>query len=219
MCSNASTTAGSNWTARSRRISASASALGQAALYGREWLSASKTSASATIRAVSGIVVAGEAVRIAGAVPPLVVEGRDLLGRLEDVRPAPGEDRAPDLGMRLDDVELLATQRAGLEQDRIGDADLADVVQECRLTDQLHRLPVEAELEGDAGSHVRDPVRVGLRVVVAILGGERESRQRLVVGIRELPRRPFQLERALVHRLLEPLLVLHARAPRAPSAR
>ena len=153
-------------------------------------------------------LVAGEAVRIAGAVPPLVVEGRDLLGRLEDVRPTPGEDRAPDLGMGLDDVELLATQWAGLEQDRIGDADFPDVVQESCLTDQLHRLPVEAELDGDAGSHVRNPVRVGLRVVVAILGGECEPRQRLVVGSRELPRRAFQLERALVHRLLQPLLVL-----------
>src|SRR5207342_3088618 len=114
---------------------------------------------------------------------------------------------AADLRVGLDDIELLAAQRPRLEQDRIRDPDLADVMQERRLTNQLHLVSGEAELERESRRGVRDPVRVGLRVVVAILSGERQSGQRLVVRFGELPRRPLELGRALVHRELETLLI------------
>ena len=209
MCSNASTTAGSNWTPRSRRISARASARGQAALYGRAWRERVEDVCQRDDPRRERDLVAGEA----GTDSPVpshhswwnaAISSAAL--RISD--PLPARIERPISACVLIDVELLAAQRAGLQKDRIRDAHFADVVQEGRLTDQRHRRPVEAELEGDPGCHVRDPVGVGLRVVVAILGGEREPRQRLVVGVGELARRSLELERALVHRLLQPCLVV-----------
>ena len=52
---NASTSVGSNWRPRCRSISAIASATGHAALYGRFCVSASNTSATATMRPASGM--------------------------------------------------------------------------------------------------------------------------------------------------------------------
>ena len=51
----ASTIAGSNWRLRCRSISATASPMGHAALYGRFCVRASNTSAIATMRPASGM--------------------------------------------------------------------------------------------------------------------------------------------------------------------
>jgi len=65
-------------------------------------------------------------------------------------------DRADDLGaelrVRLDQPALLLGERAGLEQHRVRDPDLADVVEECPQLEPLQRLAVETELLARRGA-------------------------------------------------------------------
>ena len=58
--------------------------------------------------------------------------------------------RFAELGMRPDQRPLLLGQRPGLEQDRVRDPDLADVVEERAELQPLQRVGVEAELAADA---------------------------------------------------------------------
>ena len=87
------------------------------------------------IRARRGISCADQSVGIAGAVEPLVVMandrqlGRQLLDRPDDLLAL---DR-----VRVHDHALFLGQRARLEQDRVGDADLADVVQQAAPLERL----------------------------------------------------------------------------------
>src|SRR6185295_3274306 len=74
-----------------------------------------------------------------------------------------------ELGMRLHDRPLALRQRAGLQEDRRGDADLADVVEEGAELEALERRRVEAELAADLERHVGDPAGVGGRVLVVRL--------------------------------------------------
>ena len=53
---------------------------------------------------------------------------RDRRGDLEDPMRAAAENLSADRGMRLHDLGLLLGEGAGLAQDRVRDADLADVV-------------------------------------------------------------------------------------------
>ena len=81
-----------------------------------------------------------QAVRIAAAVPALVVPAADLDGdldqRLVAVLRQPLEHGCADGGMGADDVEFLGRQCARLVQNVLGDADLADVVQGGRGGDE-----------------------------------------------------------------------------------
>ena len=72
--------------------------------------------------------VAREAVRVARAVPALVVVADDELALAEEVDVA--QDLRADHGVAAHQRVLLLGQRAGLEQDRVGHGDLADVVQQ-----------------------------------------------------------------------------------------
>ena len=78
-------------------------------------------------------LLAEQAVRVAAAVPALVMPAADLDGGLEQrllaVRRQPLEHGRADGGMGADDVELLGRQAARLVEDVLGNADLADVVQ------------------------------------------------------------------------------------------
>ena len=68
--------------------------------------------------------------------------------------------------MRLDDLAFLVGQRPRLGQDRRGDPDLADVVEQRSELDALQRCGVEPELLADRDGHVADPARVRRRVLV-----------------------------------------------------
>ena len=88
---------------------------------------ASNVSATATIRAASGISIPGDAVGIAAAVDPFVVaahDRQDLAQRLD-----PRHDLGAVLGVAAHRGRLLVVQLAGLEEHLVGNADLADVVQ------------------------------------------------------------------------------------------
>ena len=80
-----------------------------------------------------GNVVACQAVRIAPAIPPLVVPAGDAAGRLQkrfgvEIFQSVEQGRALG-GVGLEDGELLRRQAAGLVQYLLVDGDLADVVQ------------------------------------------------------------------------------------------
>ena len=79
--------------------------------------------------------------------------------------------------MGLDDLVLLLGEPAGLEQDRVRDRDLAEVVQRRGLAHQPHHPVPEPGAAGEQRRQVADPLRVLVRVVVAVLRGQREPPQ------------------------------------------
>ena len=78
------------------------------------------------MRASGGIVVAREPVRVAAAVVVLVVVAHRLHELVREQRP---DDLGAEHGVLLHLLPLLRVEAAGLEQDAVGDADLADVVE------------------------------------------------------------------------------------------
>ena len=106
--------------------------------------------------------VALEAFGVARAIPLLLVAVGDFLGHAEE-RHAHAQAPlglldgiAPQRGVGFHDLELLHRQLARLEQDGVGDADLADVVQRRRLVQQVDHA---------VGEHVGEA-----RVVAQVLG-------------------------------------------------
>jgi hypothetical protein len=77
----------------------------------------------------------------------------------------------------LDDLELLVGEPARLEQDRVRDRDLADVVQRRRLAHEAHHVVADPDPGGQQRREVPDALRVLVRVVVAVLGGQRDPAQ------------------------------------------
>src|SRR5438067_5225495 len=109
-------------------------------------------------------LLAALAVRIAGAVPVLVAGADDRTHVLEPLDRR--DDPLAELGVRLHQRPLLGGQAARLGEDRRGDADLADVVEEGAELEPLERRRVEAERLADLHRHVANPARVLRRVLV-----------------------------------------------------
>ena len=82
----------------------------------------------ANSREHSGISVPARPMRVAGAVPALVV-GRDDLAD-DRGEAGVGDDPGADLGVGVHHPALVVVEGAGLLQHRVRDADLADVVQQ-----------------------------------------------------------------------------------------
>ena len=87
------------------------------------------------MRAPIGNVLAGEPLRIALAVPPLVVAEDQRRHRIGERHR--GDDLRADLRVNADLLEFFLRQRAGLRQDVLGHRQLADVVQQRRGLDAL----------------------------------------------------------------------------------
>ena len=96
---------------------------------------------------------------------------------------------------------LQRGQRAALEQDPVGNADLADVVQRCRLADQLDLVRPVPERRIQRGSRPAHALGVAPGVVVAVLGGARQALEHLEV-------RGLELLGALGDGALQPAVVL-----------
>ena len=96
------------------------------------------------IRASSGISSPAFLSGIALAVPALVAGAHDAADVLQLVDR--GDDLLAELRVRLDQEALLVGQRPGLQQHRVRDADLADVVEERAELQPLQRVAVEPEL-------------------------------------------------------------------------
>src|SRR5439155_17461941 len=75
-------------------------------------------------------------------------------------------DLLAELGVCLDERSLGGREWAGLGEDRLGDADLADVVEERAQLESLEPTTVETEPLADLERKICDPARVGGRVLV-----------------------------------------------------
>ena len=75
-----------------------------------------------------GYLLAAQSRAIALTVPSLVVVERDLSGDEQDRGVSTREDLRTDVSVLLNYLKLLFRQLSGFEQDRVGHADLSDVV-------------------------------------------------------------------------------------------
>ena len=98
---------------------------------------------------------------------------------------------------------LAVGQRAGLEEDVVGDADLADVVQEEAVLETW--VPGEARscLPGEVESEDGNPLGVLPAGVVPQLEGDRKRTNRRPVGDAELEQRPLGSEPLILLRPVE----------------
>ena len=159
-------------------------------------------------------LLAGEAARVAAAVPLLVVAERDRRGHVEDRGGGAAQQAVALLGVGLDDRALLGGERAGLQQDRVGDRDLADVVQRRGVAHQLAELAVEADLLGEQRREAPDALDVRAGVLVAELDRHREAPHGLRLRDLELGERAVQLAGAVVDLALQRA---RGRSPRRAS--
>ena len=193
--------------------------------YGRSKVMASKASATAKMRAPSGMSAPARPERIAGAVPALVV----VVARWASRRAGTGCARRA-AGRSPDGVRMISHSSGvsgpGLRRMRVGDADLADVVEE------------HAVLERRRSSAVGHAVRAGDGQRVAVRPGASgpRCRRRGCRGPspaprawsgrspRSSPRAAAEVARGLGHPALQEDLVLAAldeelRGARAPARR
>ena len=124
-----------------------------------------------------GNELAPEGGRVAGAVPALVVVVDDGHGAPEEGDAL--DEAAPQLRMGAHDLPLVHAEAAGLEQDAVGDADLADVVEEDAVLEIPHLAVGHAVGAGDGQGVADYPTRVGLGAHVAGVEG---GSQRLESG-------------------------------------
>ncbi len=150
--------------------------------------------------------LAGQPERVAGAVPPLVVvvDDRDRVAQEGN----PLEELAAHLRMAPHDPPLVRRERAGLEEDRVGDADLADVVQQHAAAER-----VELRLGQAVGAGQRDGVAVhaaGVGLGAHLASGQRraEGFQGGLVRLPQLTQGGGQVAGRLGHAVLEQGLVL-----------
>ena len=92
---------------------------------------------------------------------------------LEEGRVGATEDVVPDLGMGLHDESLFTGEGAGLHEDRIGHADLADVVHDARHPYDLGLLFVGAGAERQQRAVAGHASDVSRGLVVLQLGRDR----------------------------------------------
>ncbi len=82
-------------------------------------------------------LVSLQPLRVAASVPALVVAARDLLGHLDQLGLRAGENARADRRVRLHLLPLGGIELPRLQQDLVGDADLADVVQRACVAQQV----------------------------------------------------------------------------------
>jgi hypothetical protein len=168
-------------------------------------------------------VLALEPARVAVAVPLLVVGVGDGRGHLERRGVGADEDAVADLRVALHHRELVDRQAPGLEQDAVGDPQLADVVHRAGDAEQLAGRLVEADPAGDQLAVAAHPLQVLPGLVVAKLRRARQTIDRLLLRGPQIDLDPGQardrvVERRgpLVYRLLE-LLASAARGCRSSA--
>ena len=208
MVRKVSTTAGSKCVPAQRLISARAVSNEIAREYGRSKVMASSASASAKIRGPSGICLAAESRGVARAVPPLVVvvDDGDGAAQERDLLDQP----ATDLGVRAHHRPLLRRERTRLEEDGVGNADLADVVEQHAVLDVGHLGFGHTVGAGDGERVAAHAARVGVRADVARVDGRAERLEGDQVRLFEVAHGGGELARRFRHPPLQQLLVLAA---------
>ena len=129
-----------------------------------------------------------------------MVRAGDDLAHLHDRRAAAGEHLGADDRVGLHELPLVGLERALLEQDAIGDGDLADVVHRRRVQQQLDVGVAQPRRPAELGAHAAHPRDVHAGVVVARLGGVAEPAHDLELAL-------AQVGGALAHRGLQARVV------------
>ena len=134
-------------------------------------------------------VIADEAVRVARAVVLLVVAECDQRAHAHVFGCAALQDLVPDHRMTPHDVPLRRVELRRLEQDLVGDADLADVVQRRGELDGFRLVVVETDRVGDEARVARHADQVIAGFLVAKFARAREAQQRLLLALAHFTRR------------------------------
>lgn len=98
-----------------------------------------------------------------------------------------------DLRVALHHRELFRRQSAGLEQDGIGDAELAHVVHRCGHQQGLGEGVSQAQAAGDQGRIVQHALDVGAGLGIAELGRTRQPGDGLALAVEDVGGRPAHL--------------------------
>ena len=117
-----------------------------------------------------------------------MVGQRALLGHLEQCERAAGEHLRADRRVGLHLRVLRDGELATLGEHRVGDSDLADVVQRRREPEQLDLVGGQSQALRDAARQHADAVCVLAGGVVVQLGGRGEAGEHLELRLFELPR-------------------------------
>ena len=105
--------------------------------------------------------------------------------------------------MLLDHLVLVGRQRTRLAEDLVGDADLADVVEEAGEVDRPGEVGLDADPLGEEGGVAGDVLGMPLRVAILRVDGEDEAVEDVEAtgGDRRLVRRAGQADRVAAARL------------------
>ena len=144
-------------------------------------------------------LLAAEPVRVAGAVEALVVVA-DRRHRVLEEAEAVDDARAL-LGVALHQRPLLARQARRLEEDRVRDRELADVVEERRVAEQVELRLREAELAADRERELLHAPRVAGGVRVARVDRRREGLHRRGRALAQQPVRLLERDVLRLDRL------------------
>ena len=163
-------------------------------------------------------MIADQPVRIARALVLLVVAERDESPHAHVLRGAALQDLVPDDGVAPHHLPLGVVELALLQQDMVGDADLADVVQRRGELDGLRLVVFEAERPGDQARVARHADQVIAGLLIAELARPRKPQQRFLFPLAHV------LGRVLDHVLEQapPVLereLLAAQRQQVPAAR
>ena len=132
-----------------------------------------------------GDLLSGDAVRIAGAVEALVVVA-DRRDRVLEEAEAVDDARAL-VGMALHERPLVGGQARGLQQDRVGDGELPDVVEERRVPEKVELGLRKPQLPADGQGELLDAARMAGRVGIPRVDGGREALHRRGGALLEEP--------------------------------
>src|SRR5437868_3400228 len=122
-----------------------------------------------------GDALARDAIRIPGAVPPLVMAASNALREPNELRSSLGKHPRADHRMLLHDLEFFRRQRAGLEQNAVRNSNLADIMQWGGAPNQLDGRAFDSNRLRQPGRDFRHSARVIARVVVAEFDRRRQS--------------------------------------------
>src|SRR5207244_159545 len=118
------------------------------------------------------------------------------------------DEALADLRVGAHDLPLLGRQRTRLEEDRVGNADLPDVVEEDALLEVLELVAGNAVGPRDRERVAVDPARVRLGADVSGVEGGAERFERRAIGVLELGVGGVEVARRLFDPALERHLVL-----------
>ncbi len=121
--------------------------------------------------------------RIPAPIPVLMVKPGDFFCDAHDRRAPPREDLRPDGRVPLHDGKLLRGKPPGLEQDRIGDSNLAEIVERSSPLHQLHHHRTETQRVRQQRGHPADPLDVLAGIVIPELGGAGQPIEDLEPGL------------------------------------